>query len=850
MKDNHYKKYLALGCTLTRLAMGGKRPIDKDWTNAPGLTEAECKAHKDSGGNLGWVLGERHLVVDLDSHKGSRRVDGIGNYAKLCERLGMKVAKPSATTPSGGQHYYYEMPEGFVWQPGKLDGINMDGVEFKKHGGQMGIPGNIVEGKTYDLTMPIAIRKLPAALVKFGKGASKPIVDGEGREQSIETEHDVRKMLSQVGQCDHDTWIAIGLCLKDWGMITGYEGTAFELWHDWSEASKEGNYKGRLDCEREWTGMKVKGCPLLIPLHNRYREAITDQFYNCGWATAMLGTKRELWNVDTLQRFDRENFNITYNHINRREGDVAPELASGGLSKKRYTPYEILTKNNRLIALDGFTYDPTTEDRIVDWDNGKYINRFRRCGTLPMPEKMTPEGDKAWEFFINHMRFLTGDVGEAYTYFMVNWFAWQVQRPGVLLGFAPILIGGQGVGKSILGAFLGECLGEANVTKVSSSDLLGNFTDWSTKSAVGILEEFGNTATKQEKTMLFSKLKAVVTDKIIATRPMYQPPSTAKNHTNYIGFTNDRGLIRQLQEESDRRWKFFRTSSHSRQESFADPVGYADRLEEVFITLYPQFIYKKLMEWQIKDGFASIARRMEGTPAAIVDGGDSHMTEFEEMVKGVITKGKPGFYTKHAVGLTQLRMDLAGDMSVHRSFDDKNWAKGILPNVLNYMLLSKLATFDKWEYTGKVKREKLFVSSELFNYISRYCQGQGVSYDTAGIATYKHIVEAALNDPDYVVPGTKACSNGSKGKPMSMYQRFAEACLPDDMLVEPLIEPPAVKKPPVEEPPVVEEPKPTKKPRKAKPVIAPTAKDSDSRKIIRESRRNNINDEVDEEWQP
>ena len=770
-------------------------PEKKKFYDATGMTKEQCFKHLyGADANLGWAMDEgKHLVLDIDTHHNGEPIDGVGNFTKMMEHIGVAKLQPNVKSATGGEHHYYLLDKGFEPELPTGTGLDLRGIELKKYGRFMCVPGSEVKGNGYTFNN-VTLKKMPKALVDFLTPKKATIKKGQATTSKyLHTVYIVEEMLSWITHYDEPTWATIGRCIKDWGVVGGNETEAFDAWHDWSKVGN--NYKGDIDCMKKWKSWKkVKGDPNLGLLVKLYKEAITSDFYRSGWAIMSDRKGKELFNMTTFRHMDIDCFNIIYHGINREERDEAPELAKGGKSKKPYKPYEILLKNDMLVPIRGNIYNPHTTKRILRLEDGNHLNTYQPGGELEIPAKMTEAGEKAWAFFLDHMRFITGDSGNVWSYLMVNWFAWQLQHPGKLLGFAPIIIGGQGIGKSVLGRFLGRCLGASNVNWISTDALVDKYTDWATAGSVGFMEELGTALDDKDKGKMFSRLKSVITEKTIATRPMWGAPTTATNYTNYIGFSNDRQLFTSVGEADDRRWKVFRTRQHDRRDALGKDSDYTKKLRAVLLYDYPQFIYKKLMEWEINENYANIQGIIAQTPASYSDNnGKSMLTPFGERVKMYIDDGKAGHYTRHIVGQMELRKDLLRvDEMEDAHFDQHQW-KGMLGRRLHYNRLETAICLDGWEGCGgKDGRQRVFISSEMMNYISSCCEAAGKRYSEATPGDYKHLLQEAINDPDYIIPGdspTKANHDGIvAGDHLTDARLLDIACLPPELLNKPKVE--------------------------------------------------------------
>ena len=115
----------------------GKRPLYKQWrTRTYGLDD--LLRFVTEGHNLGWRLGPRDLVVDVDPRNG-----GTTSWAALLGVLGIEDPSdyaPTVATGGGGFHYYFRIPEGEGRLRKTLD--QYPGIDFIREGGFVVIPGS------------------------------------------------------------------------------------------------------------------------------------------------------------------------------------------------------------------------------------------------------------------------------------------------------------------------------------------------------------------------------------------------------------------------------------------------------------------------------------------------------------------------------------------------------------------------------------------------------------------------------------------------------------------------------------------------------------------------------------
>ena len=123
----------------------GKVPWVKDWRTSK-FSLSYIIDHIGKGHNIGFLLGDKDLVVDVDPRNG-----GLEGLKVLEEDLGYALEDvcPTVVTGSGGFHFYFKKSDTvkykeYVERYGK-------GVEFKTVGRQVVIPGSLHPGESQDI---------------------------------------------------------------------------------------------------------------------------------------------------------------------------------------------------------------------------------------------------------------------------------------------------------------------------------------------------------------------------------------------------------------------------------------------------------------------------------------------------------------------------------------------------------------------------------------------------------------------------------------------------------------------------------------------------------------------------
>lgn len=235
---------------------------------------------------------------------------------------------------------------------------------------------------------------------------------------------------------------------------------------------------------------------------------------------------------------------VTKDSFNAFNGRYVPDE---GQSKPSATKY--VFDNGLVENVDAMAYLPHKEDRIVKDGNKTLINTYDHNGELKPAEKYTAEGAAGLKRIEAHIDLLFGNQEKADLF--IQWVAWQVQRRGQKIRWAPLIQSPEGMGKSFFGVLLEAILGKANVGTVSSEQVNNpNYNGWVSGRCVNILQELR--VQGRNRYEVLNALKAPITDVTIPVTEKYVKSHTIPNVTNYIAFTNYKDAI--PLNEHDRRW--------------------------------------------------------------------------------------------------------------------------------------------------------------------------------------------------------------------------------------------------------------------------------------------------------
>lgn len=161
-----------------------KRPAIPAWqkeaSNDPAILE---RWFSDNRANVGWQPDAGYIVLDVDKKADTNGVNGFGTLSRFEAKYGTLPGTLSATTPTGGKHYVFKLPEGTHAKNVVGSKMGMPGLDIRTAGGQIVVqPSERPEGQyQWENWEPLGgtrphIAEAPTWVVQFacGKLDTKP----------------------------------------------------------------------------------------------------------------------------------------------------------------------------------------------------------------------------------------------------------------------------------------------------------------------------------------------------------------------------------------------------------------------------------------------------------------------------------------------------------------------------------------------------------------------------------------------------------------------------------------------------------------------------------------------------
>jgi|TARA_B100000959_G_scaffold145571_1_gene152871 hypothetical protein len=204
---------------------------------------------------------------------------------------------------------------------------------------------------------------------------------------------------------------------------------------------------------------------------------------------------------------------------------------------KKVSPISFTLYNPAFPIYDRPIYLPG-RDRTFEEKGISYFNLWQ-------PGDLTRE-DGDVSPFLEHAAYILPDDRERNI--LLDYLAFNVQRPGDKVQWAILLQGNQGTGKSFFGSVMRQLLGAHNVSLPSNEQLHEIYTGWQKSCSLVVIEEMMAVG----RLDLMNKLKPMITQDIAMIREMYREAFEQPNVFNFLMFTNHEDAI--LVDEDDRRY--------------------------------------------------------------------------------------------------------------------------------------------------------------------------------------------------------------------------------------------------------------------------------------------------------
>ena len=164
INDNFLKNNLKI----IPIQANSKIPLLPDWRNECSCDCLQVVYWNEQCRNCNWGLPcyENNLfVIDLDRHDVEK--DGVDNFQKLCEQLGITVETMTQVTPSGGVHLIFQSNEVLKQVEGVSNAFkDYPGIDLRNRN-YIVVEPSIINGKEYKFANNLPPMQMPVVLQQY-----------------------------------------------------------------------------------------------------------------------------------------------------------------------------------------------------------------------------------------------------------------------------------------------------------------------------------------------------------------------------------------------------------------------------------------------------------------------------------------------------------------------------------------------------------------------------------------------------------------------------------------------------------------------------------------------------------
>jgi hypothetical protein len=187
---------------------------------------------------------------------------------------------------------------------------------------------------------------------------------------------------------------------------------------------------------------------------------------------------------------------------------------------------------------------------VYSHEGRRFVNEYLEASVPRAATEFTEKGRAAIVTFEGHVKLICSGDGDL-AHKLISWMALNVQKPGEIIGCAPLIKGIQGDGKTIIFMeAMKAVMGAENVGEVSAKELNSDFNSYAYGRALRVFEELK--AAGMNRVANENSMRTLITNRSVRVVGKNKDGVDVPNRTNYVGLTNHEDAL--PLKDTDRRW--------------------------------------------------------------------------------------------------------------------------------------------------------------------------------------------------------------------------------------------------------------------------------------------------------
>ncbi|WP_175774160.1 primase-helicase family protein [Burkholderia anthina] len=211
--------------------------------------------------------------------------------------------------------------------------------------------------------------------------------------------------------------------------------------------------------------------------------------------------------------------------------------------------FDFVKKKIGFSVVDGMAYAAGLP-LVYRHEGRRFVNEYLESSVPKVATEYTEKGLAAIETFKAHIGMICHQDNDL-AHKVISWLALNIQKPGEIIGCAPLIKGIQGDGKTIVFMdAMKAVMGAENVGEVSAKELNSDFNAYAYGRALRVFEELK--AAGMNRVANENSMRTLITNKSVRVVGKNKDGVDVPNRTNYVGLTNHEDAL--PLKDTDRRW--------------------------------------------------------------------------------------------------------------------------------------------------------------------------------------------------------------------------------------------------------------------------------------------------------